>query len=625
MRNQKRITALVVLLFHLCVLGQPDWENPEMIRQNKQPGYCTHLPYPDRMSAMTFEPKATPFYHSLNGNWTFKWSPDPTSRPIDFHQTDFNDDDWATLPVPSNWELHGFGTPIYTNVSYPFKMQPPFVTKTPPDHYTAFEHRNPVGSYRTEFRLPERWRQRHVFLHFAGVSSACYVWLNGEKIGYSQGSMTPAEFDITPFVKEGTDTLAVEVYRWCDGSYLEDQDMWRLSGIFRDVYLYSTAPQRIRDFTLQTRLDEDYTDADLHIRAEVQNLAGVDACDLSLRAELYDVEGNRLGLKDMHRAIPVLAANVDSSLELTASLDNPEKWTAETPILYTVILTLFNSNNQIIETTAARTGFRRIEVKDGQLWVNGQSILLKGVNRHEHDPDEGRVVSLSQMIKDIRLMKQHNINTVRTAHYPHQTRWYDLCDEYGLYVIDEANIESHGIGYEPDETLADKPEWQRAHVDRIQRMVARDKNHPSIIMWSFGNEAGAGQNFKAAADWIKAVDPTRPTMYQYQNDIVDIESSTYPSLDWLEYRAKENPDKPFLMNEYAHAMGNSVGNLQEYWDLIERYDCLIGGCIWDWADQGLRRFDAGGNQFWAYGGDFGDVPNDNNYHCNGIVLPDRRP
>ncbi len=592
-RPTKRLTILI--LFCGLLPGMPstqaqphDWENEQMIGRNKEPGYSTALPYPDRASAVAATREASPFYQSLNGVWKFHWARQPSERPADFYRDDFDVSDWDDLPVPSNWQMHGYGVPVYTNMKYPFQADPPRVMGEPPKHFTNFADRNPVGSYRREFTIPKRWDCRQVFLQFNGVDSAFYLWINGRQVGYSQGSRTPAVFNITEFLKPGDNTLAVEVYRYSDGSYLEDQDFWRLSGIFRDVYLWSADQLQIRDFFVHTDLDDDYRDATLSVEVDVRN-AGKVAVKYTVEAELLDSTGDTL-VKQVATS-SALAAGAAKTLTLKRSVPSPDKWSAEKPNLYRLLLTLKDEQGESVEVTTCRVGFREVEIKNGLLHVNGKPVYLKGVNRHEHDPDTGHTVSLESMIHDIQLMKQFNINAVRTSHYPNDPRWYDLCDEYGLYVIDEANIESHGMGYGA-KSLAKDPAWKQAHLDRTQRMVERDKNHPSIIIWSLGNEAGNGVNFFATYDWIKQRDPSRPVHYEragFGDRNTDIRCPMYATIEQIVDYATKTPDRPLILCEYAHAMGNSVGNLQDYWDAIETHDHLQGGFIWDWVDQGIRK------------------------------------
>jgi len=605
-------------------LTTPDWENPEVVGINKEPGHCTLIPYRDIRTAIKADRKASPFYKSLNDNWKFHWVRKPADRPVDFYKSEYDVSHWNEMPVPSNWQMHGYGIPIYLNVPYAFPPNPPYI----PHNY------NPVGSYRRRFTIPDEWKDRQIFLHFDGVKSAFYVWINGRKVGYSQDSMTPAEFNITQYLKAGENILAVEVYRWSDGSYLEDQDMWRLSGIYRNVYLFATPQVHIRDFFVQTDLDEHYTDATVMVRPKIANYGDKNLKGWTIEAELYDQETGPVLPKSLVRDVSSIIGekypqrgNVKFAL-LEAKVKNPHKWSAETPYLYTFVLTLKDNNGHVIETESCRIGFREVEIKDGQLLVNGKSIKLFGVNRHEHDPDHGRAIPVRRMIEDIKLLKQHNINAVRTSHYPDDPTWYDLCDEYGIYLIDEANLESHGLkGY-----LSNVATWHNAFVERAVRMVERDKNHPSVIFWSLGNETGCGPNHASMAAWIKDYDPTRPIHYEgafgrpKDPYYVDVISRMYARIPEIIRIATDPADvRPMVLCEYAHAMGNSVGNLREYWDAIRSHKRLIGGFIWDWADQGLRKKSPDGKEFWAYGGDFGDKPNDGNFCCNGLVQPDRKP
>ena len=527
--------------------------------------------------------------------------------------------------MPSNWQMHGYGTPVYTNSIYPFKKDPPYVMGVPPEDYTNYEARNPVGSYRTTFQVPSTWEGRKVFIHFEGVDSAFYLWVNGQKVGYSEGSRTPAEFDLTPYLKRGDNVLAAEVYRYSVGSYLEDQDMWRLSGIFRDVYLFSTPLLHIRDYFARPELDAAYRDGVVNVEVLVRNYGPDVERSAGVEAMLYDPSGAVLEDVRMSRRHSNIEPEIDTMFLLSAPVVNPLKWTAETPHLYRLVIALKNSDGKIIETVGCSIGFRTIEVKDGVLLVNGNYIYMKGVNRHEHDPDTGHYVSPESMIQDIVLMKQFNINTVRTCHYPDVPMWYDLCDKYGLYVIDEANIESHGMRYGKD-SPAKRPEFFEAHMDRTIRMVERDKNHPSVVFWSLGNEAGWGRNFIQTWQWVKQRDPSRPTHYHRGETYVDVVGPMYPSIGHLVRHARSDDPRPLIMCEYSHAMGNSCGNLNDYWVAIKEHRKLQGGSIWDWVDQGLRKVDpATGKEFWAYGGDYGDRPNDGNFCINGLVQPDRKP
>ncbi len=637
----------------------PDWENQQVIQRNRQPAHATLMPYPDEVMARNCNPEASPYRFSLNGPWKFHWSPRPAERPSEFFKPDYSVASWETIPVPSNWQMHGYGIPIYTSSQYPFKVDPPRVTGIPDKDWTTYLNRNPVGSYRRTFTLPETWAERRVFLHFAGVKSAFYIWLNGTQVGYSQGSMTPAEFEITPYLHNGENVIAVEVYRFSDGSYLEDQDMWRFSGIYRDVFLYTTADIRIADFAVRTELDTDYHNAQLLIKPKLEQTGNQNIAGWTVQAQLYGPDGTPVWdkplIRDAHEMLnPDFSAEVLNTRTpqrgpaefawLSGAVENPKKWTAETPWLYTIVLTLNNTEQQPIEAVSCHVGFRWVQIDNGQLLINGRPVRLYGVNRHEHDPDHGRAIPLDRMIQDVTLMKQFNINAVRTSHYPNDPRWYDLCDQYGIYVMDEANIESHGIrGY-----LASEPTWAMAFMDRGIRMVERDKNYPSIIMWSLGNESGYGPNFAAMSAWIRDVDPTRPIHYEgaqadaqdtndpHDPDTVDVISRMYPRAKalyeserdkrWpkiLQIAQDPRDDRPVLMCEYAHAMGNAVGNLQEYWDEIYSNRRMIGGFIWDWVDQGLRKRTADGQKYIAYGGDFGDKPNLKDFCLNGLIFADR--
>lgn len=600
-------TILILLVLGSLSVGETisDWENPSVFRINKEKAHCS----------ITHE-----FYQTLNGKWKFNWSKDPQSRPVDFYKIDYDVSNWKEINVPGNWQLQGYGIPIYTNITYPFQPNPPYVMSEPPQDYTSFNARNPVGSYRTTFKVPSNWKDKEIFINFDGVDSAFYLWINGRKVGYSEDSRTPAEFKITQYLKDGENILAAEVYQYCDGSYLEDQDYWRMSGIFRDVYLFATPKLHIRDYFVKTDLDNEYKDATLKIEAEIINY-GKDKTQMpEIEAVLFDSKGNTVA------KMKTVVAGHNENAVLSAKIKNPLKWSAETPNLYKLVITLLD-NNKAIETISCNVGFRKVEIKDGVLLVNGKYIYVKGVNRHEHDPDTGHFVSRESMIKDIMLMKQNNINTVRTSHYPNVPMWYDLCDEYGLYVIDEANIESHGMGY-GDQSLAKQPQWKDAHLDRISNMVERDKNHASVIIWSMGNEAGFGENFEAAYKWIKQRDLSRSVQYEqaFELPFTNIVCPMYAEIWQIVEYAKKHTDRPLILCEYSHAMGNSCGNLADYWLAIKKYRQLQGGCIWDWVDQGIRKIDkTSGKEFFAFGGDFGDVPNDKNFCCNGLIQPNRTP
>ena len=590
-----------------------DWENPQIVGRNKQPAHATLLPYADVDSALAGERNTSPYFKLLNGDWRFHFASTPAAAPEDFFHPGLESREWDVIPVPSNWQMLGYGIPRYLAADYAFdKSNPPHVQ----------EDTNETGSYLTTFTIPEDWQGRQVFIVFDGVDSAFYLWINGEQVGYSQDSRLPAEFDLTPYIHTGGNTLAVRVYRWSDGSFLEDQDMWFLSGIFRDVYLAAMPSVHIRDFSATTELDADYQDAVLKLRLHVRNYTEMAAEGYQLEAILYDSESQPTGWSV---TAPIqVNAREEISLELARAFTNPKKWDGEHPNLYRLLIQLKGASGDVLEVEQCQVGFRAVEIKDGKVLVNGTPIYLRGVNRHEHDPVRGHAIMVESMVEDIRLMKRFNINAVRTCHYPDDTRWYDLCDQYGMYLIDEANIESHGLW----DRFTKDPEWQLAFMERGSRMVERDKNHPSVIFWSLGNESGEGPNHAVLADWIHQHDPTRPVFYDSGDraPYLDILSKMYPKLDVLA-RAAQLPGetRPFVMCEYAHAMGNSPGNLKEYWEVIEAHPRLRGGFIWDWVDQGIRQVTKDGKEWYAYGGDFGDEPSSFSFCCNGIVFPDRRP
>jgi len=597
-------------LLPMLLWGQKhDWENPQVVGINKEKPHADFFSFESQALAIQNKKEASAYYQSLDGQWQFKWSKGVSNRPKDFYKEDFDTNGWTTIPVPSNWELQGFGYPIYVNTSYAFnKKNPPHI----PDKI------NEVGSYRKTFRWNPRWEGRSIFIHFGAVNAAFYLWINGQKVGYSQGSKTPAEFNITPYLKKGKNLVAVEVYRWSDGSYLQCQDFWRLSGFERSVYLYAAPQNRVQDFWANATLTNDYQEGQLHLNIRLKGHQKV-------RTKITLLDQNRAILEEWFR----LDLTKDSLLRLDTILPNIKKWSAETPHLYQLLITLSNEDHIHIQTVGCRLGFRTSEIKNGRLHLNGQPIYLKGVNLHEHHESQGHVIDEALLRQDLALMKQFNINAIRTCHYPQPERFYELCNELGFYVVDEANIESHGIGYGPA-SLAKRPKWQKAHWERLWRMVERDKNHPSVIIWSLGNEAGNGVNFLHCYDWLKKRDTTRPVQYEqaylkWRNS--DIYAPMYPNIHKVEKYAQSNPDKPLIMCEYAHAMGNSTGAFADWWDLIEKYDALQGGFIWDWVDQGLVKHTADGEKYWAYGGDFGpeNIPSFGNFCLNGLVFPDRSP
>ena len=619
----------------------PDWENEQMIGRNKEDGHAILLSFPSAETAKVGTREDCPNIQMLNGDWKFHWVKTPAERPVDFYKTSFNDASWKTISVPSNVEIQGYGTPIYVNHKYAFRSHPPFVMGNPPRGYTTFKERNPVSSYRRTFTLPKSWKNREVFLHFAGVNSAFYLWVNGKKVGYSQGSRTPAEFNITKFLKPKKNLIAAEVYRYSDGSYLECQDFWRLSGIFRDVFLRSAPKITIQDFSIATPLDAQYKNATLNAKVWVKSFRSATAKNLSLELTLLDASGSTVLSKTTTAFKKDKQGRIFATFNLPVK--NPKKWSAETPYLYRLLLTL-KSGETVIETLPSNIGFRSVEIKNTQLLVNGQPVLIKGVNRHEHDPALGHVTTMEMMLKDILLMKQNNVNAVRTSHYTNDPRWYELCDKYGLYVCAEANIESHGMGYGKN-SLAKKPNWGKAHLDRFKRMFNLVRNHPSVIYWSPGNEAGYGVNFAAIKVWVAKNDVQhRPMGYEragFCQEGTDIFTPMYPdtrrlsqyaegiSTGWKKgtifWADKSEKRMPTILCEYVHSMGNSTGGMDKYWETFRKYPTIQGGFIWDWVDQGLYKTNTNGVRILAYGGDFGDHPTDHTFCINGIVRPDRIP
>jgi beta-galactosidase len=626
-----------------------EWENPEFLGLNNLPPHASAVVCPDMATARKIryvgneERIKSSYYMSLNGEWQYHYATNHAGRLQDFWRTDYSTWNWDTIPVPSNVEVEGYGVPIYVNVRYPWieAPNPPFVSGLDPN--------NTVNSYRRTFKVPSNWNGKRVYLTFDGVNSFFTVWVNGKKVGVGKDSRTPVEFDVTSYLESGENVLAVENLRWCDGSYLEDQDFWRLSGIYRDVYLWSPPDVHVRDFEITSNLDDTYTHGAFKVNAKIEN-AGKTAEQVWLEALLLDSRGRKAASP---RLRTMVTPGGESTIELSSTLPNVKKWSAEKPALYKLYLTLQSSSGAILEVIPVNVGFRRVEIKDANLLVNGQRIFIKGVNRHETDPHRGQAIEVDSMIKDILVMKRHNVNAVRTSHYPNQAVWYDLCDRYGLYLVDEANIESHGMGY-AEKTLAKRPEWLAAHMNRTQRMVERDKNHPSIIIWSLGNEAGDGPNFEATYDWIKQRDPSRPVQYEQagykrHTDIFcpmyalpgDLESysagkaGAHSGHKWPDEQVRT---KPLILCEYAHAMGNSSGDLWSYWNQIYSKPYLQGAFVWDWVDQAqlqpqrrrtwfYEKPEKGEKTFLAYGGDFGPpgTPSDDNFLCNGLVDATRNP
>lgn len=591
-----------------------DWEDLNILHRNRLDSRAYFISYSDIDSALTFERGRSNKFKILNGMWKFCYSNSPLESPLGFYEDGFDDSLWDDIRVPGNWQLQGYGYPHYTDLIYPFPVEPP---KVPSE--------NPTGCYRRNFYIPEEWKGLQVLIRFEGVDSGFHLWVNGEEVGYSQGSRIPSEFDITSYIKTGENTLAVRVYQWTDGSYIEDQDMWWLSGIFRDVVLLARENVHIEDFFIKTVLDENYENGALNIETKINNTTSNIIKEYKLEYILLDEELSKVGEIET-------CVNLDSNCKkfsVNLPVNKPNKWSAETPYLYNLLMILRDSNGNIIEVIPSKVGFRTVEVQDGNFLVNGVPIMLKGVNRHEIHPDLGRAVPFHAMEEDIVLMKHYNINAVRTAHYPNHPRFYELCDRYGLYVIDEADLECHGFEIIGNiSKISDDPKWEEAFVDRIERMVERDKNYPCIIMWSLGNESGFGHNFKAMADWCHKRDSTRLVHYEgdFDVEVADVVSTMYSSHEKMEeYGKLKDMDKPHILCEYAHAMGNGPGGLKEYWDIFYKYQRLQGGFVWEWVDHGLRRFTEDGREYFAYGGDFGDEPNNSNFCCDGLMRPDRTP
>jgi len=611
--------SLCCLLFCCVAFAQNnDWENPQIVDWNKERPHATFMVFDKKQDVVSDAYDRSPYYLSLNGTWKFVYVDKYADRSLDFYKTDLNDSKWKTIPVPSNWEREGFGIPIYTNIIYPYPKNPPFIGEN-----------NPVGTYRKQFIIPSNWDGREVILQFGSITGCAFVYVNGQKVGITKASKSPSEFNISKYVKKGNNLLAVQVFRWHDGSYLEDQDFWRISGIERDVFLYALPKLSVWDFFLKAGLDDQYKDglftADVDLRQFKNNVvkSGI------VTVEIVDNAGKTLFSQQQNFSVDT---NSLQTVHFSGTISNPLKWSAEFPNLYDCIISL--KTGKTVSYTGAKIGFRKVEIKNAQLLINGVATYVHGVNRHEHDPVKGHVPNKEQMIKDLQIMKQFNINAVRTSHYPNDVTWYKLCDKYGIYLVDEANIETHGMGaslqggFDSTKHPAYLPLWAPAYFDRINRLVERDKNHPSVIIWSMGNETGNGKVFHDGYQWIKERDKTRPVQFEQAGEDwnTDIVCPMYPGLNSMKrYATDQTKKRPYIMCEYSHAMGNSNGNFQEYWDIIRSDKKMQGGFIWDWIDQGMKTMTSDGRIFYAYGGDLGGyaLQNDENFCANGLIAADR--
>ena len=601
---RKNILLCTLALTGLTAFAQKDeWQDPNVNAINRAPMHTNYFAYESENAALKGCRTSSDNYMSLNGMWKFHWVKDADQRPMtDFYKVGFNDKGWATMQVPGMWEMNGYGDPVYIDSGYAWRNQHP---NNPP--YVP-EENNHVGTYRKEITLPSEWKGREIMAHFGSVTSNMYLWVNGQFVGYSEDSKLEAEFNLTKYLKPGKNLIVFQVFRWCDGTYLEDQDLFRFSGVARDCYLYTRTINHIEDIRVTPDLDAQYKDATLRVDIQMKGKGTVDL-------KLLDKAGKEVASSQVKGS---------GKQSVTLSVSNPAKWTAETPNLYKLVANL-SENGKVIESNPIQVGFRKVEMKNSQVLVNGQPVLIKGVNRHEIDPDGGFYVSQERMIQDLERLKELNINAIRTCHYPDNNLWYELCDKYGFYVVAEANVESDGMGYY-ETTLAKEPMYEKAHLERNQRNVQRGYNHPSIIIWSMGNEAGFGPNFEVCYRWIKNEDKTRPVQYEQAktNDFTDIFCPMYHGYEASEKYAQGDIDKPLIQCEYTHAMGNSEGGFKEYWDLIRKYPKFQGGFIWDFVDQSVRRYTEDGREFYAYGGDFNAYDaSDQNFCDNGLISPDR--
>lgn len=616
---KKNIYFIFCFFFSTILIAQnknvPDWENPEVFAVNKEKTRATAIPYPNATLAGSDIYKSSPYYQSLNGIWDFKWYPRVGDVPNGFYAENYDDSNWDKMPVPGNWEFNGFGIPMYINMNFGIvPKKPPFINRDD----------SPTGLYRHNFDIPTNWDGRRVFIHFEAGTNSMYVWVNGKKVGYTQNAKSPAEFDITPYIRIGENVLACEVHKFSDGTYLEDQDKWRIEGFNRDVFLYCTDQTRILDFFVHPDLDSNYKNGIFSVDVKLKNY-DTKSENQQISVSIFDAKGKSVLQKSAKTTIP---ANAEIEVMLDGMVPNPAKWTAETPNLYTMILELKDAQGKVIEATSSKIGFRKIEITDGQFFINGKKVFFKGVNLHEFNAYNGNVVDEEIMMRNIRLMKELNINAIRTSHYPQPTLFYKLCDEYGFYVVDEANLESHGLGFGPT-NVSNSPEWHAQHMDRIYRLIERDKNHPSVVTWSLGNEASNGAVYFDMYDWAKQRDKSRPTQYEQARKgerNTDIICPMYPSWEDMKRDAARDIGRPYVMCEYAHAMGNSMGNFQEYWDLMRSSKNMQGGFIWEWYNHGYPTEDEQGRFYWAYGGDLKgyNKMNHGNFCMDGIISPDQK-
>jgi beta-galactosidase len=628
MRTRIVVLIFIELMFFSCLTGKNKWENQNVVQENRNVSHAFMIPCSDINEALHLSDYGlSSRVISLNGKWKFKYVPNFELRQKDFFKSDFDSTGWDKIVVPSCMEMEGYGKPLYTNITYPFKKAPPFVSKQPDKSYTSFVERTPVGQYRTNFFIEGKSEDNTYQLQFDGVSSAFCVWVNGVYAGYSQDSMTLAEFDISEFVDNGENCVSVEVYKWSDGSYLEDQDMWRFSGIFRDVRIVARNEAYVKDYVVRAEPDGSFSKGILRCSAEVVT----SIADVDLKISVFD--GDERIFSEVAEA-DSLQKNGELSFQFEQTISDVKLWSAEKPYLYSVVFEVQNRQGEILEAVKQDVGFRKVQIKGNIFYINGKNVKLKGVNRHEHNSDTLKVLSKEDMVRDLKLMKAANINMVRNSHYPNHPLWYSLCDKYGIYVMDEANNETHGMSIHST-ILGGNPAWRKAFVDRVENMVRQNRNFSSIVIWSMGNESGKGQNYKFMREKILELDKSRPILSDTAPSYSDIHDYGYPSPAELE-KVVSNSDQPVFMREYAHAMGNSLGNFQEFQNIIYKYDSAFGGCVWDWVDQGVKAFTADdgvnypgksddGKFFYAYGGDFGDKPNDSNFCINGLVNPDRVP